>query len=81
MKFYSHGIKKTDGNGNLTFTDLSLDEDEWYFIKDLSNNNVINVGSLPLYFNSEPTDGRIEENNGRYILYDVTLKLQIKRQK
>lgn len=75
MKFYSHGIKKTDGNGNLTFTDLSLDEDEWYFIKDLSNDNVINVGSLPLYFDSEPTDGRIEDNNGRYILYDVNFKV------
>ena len=42
MKFYSYGIKKTDENGNLTFTDLSLDEDEWYFLKDLSNDNVIN---------------------------------------
>lgn len=79
MKFYSRGIKKTDGNGNLTFTDLSLDEDEWYFIKDLSNNNVINVGSLPLYFDSEPTDGRIEENNGRYILYDVNFKVTDKK--
>ena len=79
MKFYSRGIKKTDGNGNLTFTDLSLDEDEWYFIKDLSNGNVINVGSLPLYFDSEPTDGRIEENNGRYILYDVNFKVTDKK--
>lgn len=79
MKFYSHEIKKTDGNGNLTFTDLSLDEDEWYFIKDLSNGNVINVGSLPLYFNSEPTAGRIEENNGRYILYDVNFKVTDKK--
>lgn len=79
MKFYSHGVKKTDTNGNLTFTDLSLDEDEWYFIKDLSNNNVINVGSLPLYFDSEPTDGRIEENNGRYILYDVNFKVTDKK--
>lgn len=79
MKFYSHGIKKTDGNGNLTFTDLSLDKDEWYFIKDLSNDNVINVGSLPLYFDSEPTDGRIEENNGRYILYDVNFKVTDKK--
>ena len=79
MKFYSHGIKKTDENGNLTFTDLSLDEDEWYFIKDLSNDNVINVGSLPLYFDSEPTAGRIEENNGRYILYDVNFKVTDKK--
>ena len=79
MKFYSRGIKKTDGKGNLTFTDLSLDEDEWYFIKDLSNGNVINVGSLPLYFDSEPTDGRIEENNGRYILYDVNFKVTDKK--
>lgn len=79
MKFYSHEIKKTDGNGNLTFTDLSLDEDEWYFIKDLSNGNVINVGSLPLYFDSEPTDGRIEESNGRYILYDVNFKVTDKK--
>ena len=79
MKFYSRGIKKTYGNGNLTFTDLSLDEDEWYFIKDLSNGNVINVGSLPLYFDSEPTDGRIEENNGRYILYDVNFKVTDKK--
>lgn len=79
MKFYSHGVKKTDKDGNLTFTDLSLDEDEWYFIKDLSNNNVINVGSLPLYFDSEPTDGRIEENNGRYILYDVNFKVTDKK--
>lgn len=79
MKFYSHGIKKTDGNGNLTFTDLSLDKDEWYFIKDLSNDNVINVGSLPLYFDSEPTDGRIEDNNGRYILYDVNFKVTDKK--
>ena len=79
MKFYSHGIKKTDENGNLTFTDLSLDEDEWYFLKDLSNDNVINVGSLPLYFDSEPTAGRIEENNGRYILYDVNFKVTDKK--
>ena len=79
MKFYSYGIKKTDENGNLTFTDLSLDEDEWYFLKDLSNDNVINVGSLPLYFDSEPTAGRIEENNGRYILYDVNFKVTDKK--
>lgn len=79
MKFYSHGIKKTDENGNLTFTDLSLDEDEWYFLKDLSNDNVINVGSLPLYFDSEPNAGRIEENNGRYILYDVNFKVTDKK--
>lgn len=79
MKFYSHGKKQTDENGNLTFTDLSLDEDEWYFIKDLSNDNVINVGSLPFYFNSEPTDGRTEENRGRYILYDINFNVNDKK--
>lgn len=71
MKFYSHGLKYTDDNGDLTFTDLELDEDEWYFIKDLSNNKVVNVGSLPFFFDSKPTDGRIENNNGKYILYDI----------
>ena len=59
MKFYSHGLKYTDDNGDLTFTDLELDEDEWYFIKDLSNNKVVNVGSLPFLLDYKPTDGRI----------------------
>ena len=79
MKFYSHGLKYTDDNGDLTFMDLELDEDEWYFIKDLSNNKVVNVGSLPFYFDSKPTDGRIENNNGKYILYDIHFNVTDKK--
>lgn len=79
MKFYSHGLKYTDDNGDLTFTDLELDEDEWYFIKDLSNNKVVNVGSLPFFFDSKPTDGRIENNNGKYILYDIHFNVTDKK--
>lgn len=79
MKFYSHGVKYTDEKGNVTFDDVSLDEDEWYFVKDLSNDNVINVGALPYYFNSKPTEGRIEKNDDTYLLYDINFNVTDKK--
>ena len=79
MKFYSHGIKKQMETETLRLQICHLMKTSGIFYQGMSNNNVINVGSLPLYFNSEPTDGRIEENNGRYILYDVNFKVTDKK--